>query len=113
MAVIRPAAESAAALQEQQDAAAEQTARDQLVAAARLRVEALPAPDGKLPLAGQAKAFTVPFVDVASGLVVLTDGDVALAVQGDEVRWVRLIDGEWTRASEPIRNLAELGEVLP
>lgn len=116
MALIRPTAESAAALAAQQEAAAEQAARESLIADAHVAVEALPAPDGKFPLAGKTKELSVPLVDVANGMVVISDGDVGLAVRrtGDvhEIRLVQLVDGAWTRRSEPVTTLAELGEAL-
>lgn len=116
MAIIRPAAESAATLAEQQETAAATAARDALVADARLQVEALPAPDGKLPLSGQGRSLTAEHVDVDHSLVVLSDGDVALAVQEVDDAWqirvVELVDGEWVRRSALIRNLADLGEAM-
>ena len=72
-------------------------------------------PDGTgmtLTEAGLKPVYTV----VEQGMVVYSDGAVSLAAIRREDRWpvflVELVDGQWTRRSDRIRTLAELGAAL-
>lgn len=118
--MIRTAALGAWEDRQTMDAAARQAARDELVAAARVRIGELPAPDGTMPLAGKLKddgKSPAVHVDMGERLVVIDDGTATVSVREladgtREVRLVELVDGAWTRRSEPVGTLAELGAAI-
>lgn len=118
MTVLTDEAEAARLAQEAEDAAAEQAARDQLRAAALAALRAvLVRPDGTY-LTPKDAGLAAVHDDLANGLVVVSDGTVALAVrrdrdQGDwRVFLVVQDSGEWTKASDRLHSLADLGDAL-
>lgn len=108
--MIRQAAQDAKAMRDRLEEQKDQAERDALVAAARVTVEqTLVTPDGKWPVKGAD--LTLKHTDVENELVVLSDGDVSLAVRDGEVRLAVFDDG-WSWRSGPLESLADLGEVL-
>lgn len=57
------------------------------------------------------KTLTVAHEDHGADMFVFTDGDVHLAVRGDEVTLVENRDG-WTKMAGPLETLAGLGAEL-
>lgn len=117
MSVLTDEAEKARLAQEAKDAAAVDAERKALRTAALDAIRAmLVRPDGTtmtLSDAGLAAVFT----DLANGLVVASDGTINLAARrGKDGAWdVYLVTGSgstWTKASDDLNTLADLGEAL-
>ena len=100
MSTIAKAAADALAAKRADDAAAADSARSSQIAAARLAVAALDLPAAELQVVRGSEP------------VVLTDGDVMLAVTDDGVVLVAEVDGATTRLAGPFADLAELGAAL-
>lgn len=110
---VRDAALAALAVARDEQATEHAQRVDVLTDQARAVLAGLPAPDGTTPLATVVGQLAAEHVDLTSGLVILTDGTVALAVGADSsVRLVELVDGAWTERSSRLDTLVELAEVL-
>lgn len=106
MTTIAEAAAAALAAKQAAEAALAQQMRDALVEVVETTMSQTLAPL-------DATGLTVAHVDMAAEMVVLTDGTVALAGynQGD-IYLVRGAGSTWTRASERLASLADLGAAL-
>jgi len=102
----KAALESKKAAKEQERA----QSRTAMVAQARALFDTvMRTPDDKLPV--KAADLDVPHTDLDAGLVVLTDGDVAVVIQSGQIHRARY-DGGWVVVRRPLGSLADLGEVL-
>ena len=115
---IRTEATSALSIAEADAAADEAAARDSLRAAAieSLRT-VLATSDGTLAVA--LSTLTIELTDLKERLVIVTDPasapSVSLGVSDKDqttVHLVAMIDGGWTKLSDPLGSLADVGQAL-
>lgn len=117
MTVLTDEAEAARVAHEASEAAAVEQERQALLTAAKEAIKAmLVRPDGTY-LTLSASGLKMVHDDLENGLAIASDGTVALAARRDkggewDVYLVRQVDGAWTKASDALRSLAELGAAL-
>lgn len=115
MTTLSDEAEAARLAAEAEQEALLEEQRKQLQAAARDAVKTLLVRADGTPLTFTDLGLKLKVADLNNGLVVWSDGTVSLGAVRDRDDWtVQLVtfDDGWTRASGPLRSLADLGEAL-